>query len=101
MINDLIFSALKNWKINIAMEAKNITCPARPPVINILIDIVITKKLYKKNFTLLKSLLKNISWLTKYIANANIGLYETWLMNGVGLETIAFLKGGIISNQTK
>ena len=37
----------------------------------------------------------------KYIENAKIGLYETWLINGVGLETVAYLKGGKSSNQIK
>ena len=39
---------------------KKITCPARPPVINILIDMLIAKKLYKENTKFEIFLLKNI-----------------------------------------
>ena len=35
------------------------------------------------------------------MAKAKIGLYEIWLINGVGLAIVAFLNCGMISNQTE
>ena len=35
------------------------------------------------------------------MAKAKIGLYEIWLIKGVGFETLALLNGSIISNQIK
>ena len=61
-----------SWNQHIDNITKKATWPARPPVINIFIVILIAKKLYKKNTKFVIFLLKNISWSTKYIAKANL-----------------------------
>ena len=53
------------------------------------------------SLSLLNCLLKNNSWLSKYIAKAKIGFYEIWLIKGLGFKTVAYLNGGMISNHIK
>ena len=63
--------------------------------------MAIAKRLNKKIWYLFSFLLNKTSLKTRYIAKHNIGLNETWVMNGVGSKTLAFLKGAIISNHIR
>jgi hypothetical protein len=63
--------------------------------------MAIETKQYKNIFNLVKFLLNIVSWYIRYIPNNKIGLYETWLIKGVGSKILASLKGGISSNQIR